>query len=123
MHINMSAREGTTGYKAVENESSGSGIWTLISVLDLLDALPFYAMLVDKYHHILYANSKVRTHLGVEPKDIIGKYCPKVIRGLDGAFPGCPLEEAAETGEAVEREVLDPKTKRWLCQLFTRPRH
>lgn len=85
-----------------------------VGIPDILDALPFYTMLVDAQHHILLANSAVQTHLGVLPEDIIGKYCPKVIHGLDGPFPGCPLEEAVEKGQAVVHEVLDQKTGRWL---------
>ena len=37
-----------------------------------------------------------------------------MIHDCDGAFPGCPLEEAVEKGQGVEREVLDEKTNRWL---------
>ncbi|MFH1032140.1 MAG: ATP-binding protein [Chloroflexota bacterium] len=81
---------------------------------DLFDALPSYVMLVDDCHNILSANRAVQTHLGVEPEAIIGKYCPKVIHGLDEPFSGCPLEEAAEKGQAIEREVFDEKTQRWL---------
>ncbi len=83
-------------------------------ILDILDALPFYVLLVDEHHHILQANRAVRAHLGLEPKDIVGKYCPKVIHGLDEPFYACPLEEAVEKGQAVEREALDPKSGRWI---------
>ena len=60
------------------------------------------------------ANSAVKTHLEAAPEDIVGKYCPKVIHDCDGPFPGCPLEEAVEKGQAIEREVLDERTNRWL---------
>lgn len=85
-----------------------------INILDILDALPFYVMLIDEEHHILQVNKAVQTHIGVAPEDIIGKYCPKVIHGIDGPFEGCPLEEAVEKNEAVEREVFDSQSGRWL---------
>ena len=85
-----------------------------LNILDILDALPFYVMLVDEEHHILKANKAVQTHIGVAPQDIIGKYCPRVIHGIDGPFEGCPLEEAVGKNEAVEREVLDSQSGRWL---------
>ena len=84
------------------------------SVSDILEALPFYVMLVDEHHHILQANGAVRAHLGVEPGDIVGGYCPKVIHGLDQPWYACPLEEAVATGQAVEREAFDEKSGRWI---------
>lgn len=85
-----------------------------LNMADILDALPFYVILVDEEHHILQANKAVQTHIGVAPEDIVGKYCPKVIHNLDGPFEGCPLEEAAEKNEAIEHEVLDTNSGRWL---------
>jgi PAS domain S-box-containing protein len=99
---------------AAGDKSHGAGIGARLDILDILDALPFYVLLVDEEHFIIEANSAVKTQLGVEPKDIIGKYCPKVIHDLDGPFPGCPLEESVETGLATEWEFLDEKSGRWL---------
>jgi PAS domain S-box-containing protein len=85
-----------------------------LDILDILDALPFYVLLIDEHHYILQANNAVKAQLGLEPKDIIGKYCPKVIHDLDGPFYGCPLEEAVEKGQAVEREAFDERSGRWI---------
>jgi PAS domain S-box-containing protein len=85
-----------------------------VDVLDILDAVPFYVLLVDADHYILEANSAVQTQLGVKREDILGKYCPLVIHGLKHPFPGCPLEEAAEENRAIERELFDSKSGRWL---------
>jgi PAS domain S-box-containing protein len=87
---------------------------TGLDILSILDALPFYVLLIDEDHFILEANNAVKTQLGVKPKDIIGKYCPKVIHDLDGPFPGCPLEEAVEAGHGIEREFFDEKTGHWI---------
>lgn len=83
-------------------------------LLDILDALPFYVLLVDSDHYIIHANKTVQAQLGLDPKQIVGSYCPKVIHGIDTPFFGCPLEEAAAKGQAVEREVFDSKSGRWL---------
>jgi len=85
-----------------------------LELSDILDAFPFYVMLVDEEHHILQANSAVRGALGVDPQAIIGEYCPLVVHGLDKPIDECPLEEAAQTNQAVEREIFDPASKRWI---------
>lgn len=96
----------------MKNESKGTNIRLELS--DILDAFPFYVLLVDEYHHILQANAAVRAQLGVDPKDIIGKYCPTVIHGLHKPIEGCPLEEAVETNQVVEREVFDQGSGSWV---------
>ena len=84
-----------------------------LGAADILEALPFYALLVDEHHHILQANSAVRAQLGLDPQTIVGKYCPMVVHGLDAPWHACPLEEAVDTDKAVEREAFDRETGRW----------
>jgi PAS domain S-box-containing protein len=98
--------------KAVKDEPNS--IDMRLNVSDILDALPFYVMLIDEQHHILQANRAVQTQLGVNVKDIIAKYCPTVIHGLDEPWYACPLEEAAQKGQPVEREALDRQSGRWV---------
>jgi len=83
-------------------------------LLEMLDVLPFYVLLVDSSHHILFANKAVQSELGLDPKQIIGGYCPKVIHGLNTPFYGCPLEESVRKSEAVEIEVFDNIKNRWV---------
>ena len=99
---------------AGKDEPQGTGADLGLCVSDILEALPFYAMLVDEQHHILEANSAVRGQLGLDPEAIVGKYCPTVVHGLDQPWHACPLEEAAETGQAVEREAFDQESGRWV---------
>jgi PAS domain S-box-containing protein len=99
----------SVGKSAIDGSDTNIGL----DILDILDALPFYVLLVDDNHHILEANKAVYTHLGVKREDILGKYCPMVIHGLQQPFQGCPLEEAAEKNQAVERELFDPESGRW----------
>jgi len=85
-----------------------------IGCAELLDALPFYVLLVDEHHHIVMANRAVTDHLGVKPKDIIGCYCPEAIHGTKEPWYACPLEEAVAKNEVVVREAQDQKTGRWI---------
>jgi PAS domain S-box-containing protein len=80
----------------------------------VLERLPFYAMLIDSQHHVVYANEAVTRDLAIEPHDIVGKYCPQAVHCMDRPYPGCPLEAAVESGESEEREFFDEKTGRWL---------
>ena len=93
------------------SESSPAG---RVKIIDILDALPFYVLLVDADHNIIEANKAVYRHLGVKREAILGQYCPKVIHGLDQPFHGCPLEESAEKNKAIEREIFDEATGRWV---------
>lgn len=80
----------------------------------MLDALPSYVMLIDEEHHILLANKATYNAVGLQADEIIGKFCPRVIHGLDEPFPGCPLEEAVKTKGSVIREFYDPHPKLWM---------
>jgi PAS domain S-box-containing protein len=97
-----------------EDESVGAHMDFRLEVSDILDALPFYVMLIDEHHRILKANRAVQAQLGLKPDDIIGKYCPEAVHGLSQPWYACPLEEAVQKGEAVEREALDQKSGRWI---------
>lgn len=82
-------------------------------VQELLDALPFYVMLVDDQHTIMLANKQIQKDLGLTPVEVVGKFCPKVVHGIDGPYPLCPLEDALETGESCERDFFDEKYGTW----------
>jgi PAS domain S-box-containing protein len=99
---------------AVKNEPQGADADLGLRVSDILDALPFYVLLLDEHHHILQANNAVLEQLGVRPEAVVGKYCPTVIHGLDEPWYACPLEEAVTKGEAVEREALDRASGHWI---------
>ena len=83
-------------------------------IQDIIDALPFYVLIVDERHNIVRANQAVINQLGLKPEDMIGKYCPKVVHGIDTSFHGCPLEESVQSGEAIVKEVFDDRSGLWL---------
>ena len=99
---------------AGKDEPQGADPDLGLRVSDILDALPFYVLLLDEHHQILQANSAVREQLGLKPEAIVGKFCPKVIHNLDEPWYACPLEEAVEKGKAVEREAVDRASGRWI---------
>jgi PAS domain S-box-containing protein len=101
-----------TSKTVVQHKSNGLDIHLELS--DILEAFPFYVMLVDERHYILQANRAVRTQLDMDPQNIVGKYCPTVIHGIDKPVDNCPLEESVASNKAVEREILDPGSGRWI---------
>jgi len=85
-----------------------------LNINDLINALPFYVIILDANHNIIETNEAVFGQLGMKREDILGKYCPAVIHGMNQPFKGCPLEQAVETNQSVERELQDEKSKRWV---------
>jgi len=71
----------------------------------VLDAFPYYVMLVDSEHTVLMANRAVKDSLGIAPEKLIGGYCPRLVHGTDAPYPGCPLEKACARGCSVECEL------------------
>jgi len=98
--------------KAVE-QLAVMGATELATIQRMIDALPFYALLIDEDHRILAANTATRDALGVEPEEILCQHCPGVIHGTEGPYPGCPLERAVATSAHVETEMQDERTGRW----------
>jgi PAS domain S-box-containing protein len=111
---NLKSKKSRLEPKVLQDESYGSRMNVGLDILDILDALPFYVLLIDEHHYILHANRAVQVYTNLEPKDVVGHYCPKVIHGIDEPFYGCPLEESVEKGQAVEREAFDHESGRWI---------
>ena len=92
--------------------SIGPSEWD--GIVHVLDAMPGYVLLVDDRHHIILANRTVYEGSGLTPGQLLGRYCPKAIHGLDAPFAGCPVEQAVEKNAAVELEFQDPRSGRWM---------
>ena len=80
----------------------------------VLDAFPYYVMLVDSHHTVLMANRAVQDSLGLPAGAIVGGYCPRVVHGTDDPYPGCPLEKACARGCSTECELIDAENGRIL---------
>jgi PAS domain S-box-containing protein len=98
--------------KIGENGISISGAGPQIQ--NVLDALPFYVILVDSDHHIVAVNQKVLNDFKVTSEQLVGAYCPSAIHKCNSPIPECPLMGASEKGEPVERELFDAKNARWM---------
>jgi PAS domain S-box-containing protein len=80
----------------------------------VLDSMPYDILLVDSSHTIQFANRKAMESFRMPREHLIGKYCPKLVHGCGEPIGTCPLEEAASSGQRVQNEVYDPRSKRWL---------
>jgi HD-GYP domain-containing protein (c-di-GMP phosphodiesterase class II) len=79
----------------------------------MLEAMPGFAMLVTDDHRIVEANAAVRSAVAPGAR-VEGAYCPRLVHGVDGPFPGCPLERACLEGCPIETDIQDPATGRWM---------
>ncbi len=84
------------------------------NIQTLIDIFPYFIMIVDEDHNILFANKTTLEALNKDQQSIRGCYCPELVHGLDHPFPGCPLEEALDKGHSVEKDLLDPFYKSWV---------
>lgn len=91
-----------------------NGYFDVGKVASLFDALPYYILVVDEDHRILFANKAVADTYDVQPEALIGKYCPQEIHKMDKSYPGCPLEEAREKGESVTKDMLFEDVGAWV---------
>ncbi len=83
-------------------------------VQHVIDAMPFYVLLVDSGHSIVAVNEAVKRDLGLSPEHVIGAYCPLVVHDRSMPIDECPLVEATAKGKAVEREVFDTRLSQWM---------
>jgi PAS domain S-box-containing protein len=84
----------------------GAGAFTA-DLQTVLDAFPYYVMLVDSEHTVLMANRAVQKSLGLSAEAIVGGHCPRVVHGTDDPYPGCPLEKACARGCSLECELYN----------------
>ena len=78
-----------------------------------LDALPFYTMLVDEDHNIVYANKSISGNFDIDPLDFSEGY-RKSIHGKKTFSGRDSLEERKVKAMPVQREVFDEERGRWL---------
>ena len=87
---------------------------SLEDIQPILDAFPFCVLLVDSNRTILAVNAIAARDLELNPEQLIGSFCPKVIHGCKGPIADCPLSDTLRNGEAIEREIFEPRSQRWL---------
>lgn len=95
------------------DSTTSTGATDLTAARALLDALPFYAFLVDSDHRIVVANRATFAAHGLEPSVIERTHCPQTVHGVDH-FPGCPLEASLANGCGITvSEVFDERSGLW----------
>lgn len=73
----------------------------------LLNALPFFAMIIDADHHVLEANTLFVRECA-DRSDTCPISCYPIVHGTRHPHPDCPLVESVRTGAPVVREIIDP---------------
>jgi PAS domain S-box-containing protein len=66
---------------------------------------------VDKDMRIIWANKTAAQSLGMQPDELVGRFCYQLFVDRDGPCPGCPTVAAQKSGR-IERQILfQPKVK------------
>lgn len=103
-----------------ENRNASGLLTDLVKAADtvgtqtLMDALPFYVLLVDEEHRIIMANRTALQTFKKSLHEVVGGYCPEIIHGTSQPYPGCPLEDAVKNGQEVVREFFDAEAGQWI---------
>ena len=85
------------------------------SLKTILDSLPYYAILLDEDHKIVFANKAVvRYKNDMHCSQFVGEYCPNVMHGINSPIKECPLIQSLATSKIVEKEVYDEKNESWV---------
>jgi PAS domain S-box-containing protein len=80
----------------------------------ILDALPFYVILIDSGYNIVAANQKLIQDFNLNSRQLIGSQCPITIHGSRSPIKDCPIVQANERGEAVEEELYNSGSGQWM---------
>lgn len=81
---------------------------------DLIDALPYSVQLIDSDHKIIAVNRALQQALDMNEDKLVGEHCTLVIHKLNAAVADCPLEEALEKNQPIERELFDSVNAQWI---------
>lgn len=74
---------------------------TTMDVVSLLDALPFFAMILDAHHNVIEANTWFAAEALSRP-NACPLSCHEVLHGTDEPPFECPLGQAVRTGRPAE---------------------
>jgi hypothetical protein len=77
-----------------------------VEAQEILDALPMLAMVLDENHRIVMSNSWFAENTG-DREGECPIACYERVHGTDHPHPDCPLVEAARSGKAIQRDLID----------------
>jgi len=69
------------------------------------DVVPDPVFLVDRHHRIQRANRAAAALLGLEPPQLIDKYCYEVLHDRAEPVPGCPVQRMLMTGKEERCDI------------------
>ncbi|MBN2238724.1 MAG: PAS domain S-box protein [Dehalococcoidales bacterium] len=84
------------------------------------DSMTESVYITDTDYRILKTNKAYADSVGMEIKDVIGKYCYKVSQNRNTPCPGCTIAEVNQTKSQVIHEAVD-KTREKAFQIITSP--
>lgn len=76
------------------------------SATELLDALPFFVMILDSNHHVIDANTFFCRNVGYDA-EICPVECHAAVHHTGSPHPDCPLLESIKTGLPATRLLAD----------------
>lgn len=80
----------------------------------LIDAIPYYVLILDGEHRIHASNRVTADAFSMTRGEIIGQYCPRLVHQTDGPFPGCPLEQSVRSGQPATVDIFDDRYGTWV---------
>ncbi len=87
---------------------------------DTFDSITDMISIVDRDFTILRANRAFSKYYGLQPQDVIGKKCYKIIHDGDSPIPNCPHRTTMAERKSSGEEVFDKRTKK-MFHIFTFP--
>jgi len=67
---------------------------------------------------IRWANRAAGESVGLEPRELVGKFCFEVWQGRQSPCPDCPVLKALRSGKPSQGEVATPDGRRWNIRAY-----
>jgi len=74
---------------------------------DTVDSIPDFIALLDREHRLVRVNKPLARAVGMQPKEIIGENCCRILRGRDEVPEDCPHSKVMLDGCPYTLEVED----------------
>lgn len=84
----------------------------------ILSSISELVILHDKDMRIKWANDSAVEYTGVAAKDLIGRYCFTIWKGMTGFCSDCPIRNALTSGEMSKKQVVLPSVGTWNIKAF-----
>lgn len=84
----------------------------------ILDSMSERVIYHDPERKILWANRVAGESVGLDPGQLVGRYCHEVCQPQDQSCAGCPVAKAIETGQPREAEMPVRDRKVWSIRAY-----